>query len=94
MPEVTVSEIDYEKLAETIAQKLRLLPPADRVIWSGKDCAKYLGVSERHFGDRVSKSHGFPEPIRLPDEHGNRGHARWHAVDIQEWAAKQKRRAS
>lgn len=88
-----MSEIDYERLADSIAQKLRLLPPADKMIWGAKACAEYLGLSDRHFGDRVSKSYGFPEPIELPMDNGKRGHARWYAIDIQAWAAKHKRKA-
>lgn len=85
-----MSDIDYEKLADAVAQKLRLLPPVDKVIWTSKQCAEYLGVSERHYVDRLSKSFDFPAPIKLPSDSG-RGHARWYAVDIQEWVKKYKR---
>lgn len=84
-----MNEIDYEKLADAIANKLRLLPPPDKIIWEAEQCAQYLRVSERHYVDRLSKSYGFPSPIKLPSEKG-KGHARWYAKDIQDWVLKQK----
>lgn len=86
-----MSEIDYEKLAEAVANKLRLLPPPETVIWTAKQCADYLGISERHFVDRVSKHWQFPTAIKLPNATGARGHSRWHAVDVQQWANEQKK---
>jgi predicted DNA-binding transcriptional regulator AlpA len=79
-----MNEIDYEKLATAIANRMRMLPPADAVIWDSKQCAEYLNISQKHFTDRVSKGNGFPSPIKLPAENG-RGHARWYAHEIQEW---------
>jgi predicted DNA-binding transcriptional regulator AlpA len=85
-----MSEFDYDKLADTIAQKLRLLPPPDKIIWTGKQCADYLGISEKHFVDRLSKSFNFPEPIKLPSETGRRGHSRWYATEIMNWVSQHK----
>lgn len=85
-----MSEIDYEKLANAIAQRLAILPPPDKVIWTADQCADYLGISRRHFVDRVSKQWRFPAAIKLPTDTGSRGHDRWHAVDIQAWVSKHK----
>lgn len=79
-----MSEIDYEKLAGEIAKKLRALPAPERIIWTAKQCAEYLGISERHYVDRLSKTYGFPTPIKLPSESG-RGHSRWYANEVQVW---------
>lgn len=84
-------EIDYDKLANAIAQKLSLLPPPDKIIWNADQCSQYLGISRRHFVDTVSKTFGFPSAIRLPTETGSRGHDRWYAVDIQNWVSKHKK---
>lgn len=86
-----MSEIDYEKLAEAIAHKLSLLPPPDKVIWNADQCADYLGISRRHFVDKVSKLWGFPAAIKLPTDTGSRGHDRWHAADIQSWVSQHKK---
>ncbi|WP_039917614.1 helix-turn-helix transcriptional regulator [Cellvibrio mixtus] len=82
-----MNEIDYEKLADAIAQRLQALPAQARVIWTAKQCADYIGVSERHFVDKVSKAFDFPAPIKLPSDRGKRGHARWYAVEVQDWVA-------
>lgn len=86
-----MTEIDYEKLADAIARKMVTLPPADKVIWLPEQCAEYLGISRRHFVDKVSKSWGFPAAIKLPTDTGSRGHDRWYAVDVQDWVSKHKK---
>lgn len=88
-----MTDIDYDKLANSIAKHLKALPTPDKIIWTSKQCAEYLGMSERHYVDRVSKSAGFPLAIKLPTENGSRGHSRWYAQEIQEWVKKQKRAA-
>jgi len=86
-----MSEIDYEKLADAIARKMVTLPPADKVIWTPDQCAEYLGISRRHFVDKVSKSWKFPAAIKLPTDTGTRGQDRWYAVDIQAWVSSHKK---
>jgi predicted DNA-binding transcriptional regulator AlpA len=85
-----MSEINYSELAKAIALELRALPSQDKIIWTAKQCAEYLGVSERHFVDRLSKSFGFPTPIKLPSDTGARGHSRWYEVELTAWVRKQK----
>lgn len=84
-------EIDYDKLADAIVQRLRVLPPADKIIWTADQCADYLGISRRHYVDKVSKTWGFPAAIKLPTEIGSRGHDRWYAVDVQQWVSQHKK---
>lgn len=86
-----MNDIDYERLADEIAKKLRVLPPPEKVIWTPAQCAEYLGVSAQHFVNRVSKTFGFPTAIKLPSESGGRGHARYYAVDVQTWVSQQKK---
>lgn len=86
-----MSEIDYEKLADAIARKMAALAPPDKVIWTAEQCAEYLGISRRHYVDKVSKSWGFPAAIKLPTDTGSRGHDRWYAIDVQDWVSKQKK---
>lgn len=84
-------EIDYEKLADSVARKLGLLPPPEKIIWDAKRCAQYLLVTEKHFVDKLSKCFGFPSPIQLPSSTGSRGQKRWYAAELQDWVNKQKR---
>lgn len=86
-----MSEIDYEKLADAIARKMVAAPPPDKVIWTADQCAEYLGISRRHFVDRVSKAWEFPAAIKLPTDNGSRGHDRWYAAEIQKWVGEQKK---
>lgn len=88
-----MTEIDYDKLANAIAAKLQPQVPNDQVLWDGEQCASYLGVSAKHFIDRMSKSYGFPKPIKLPSETGRRAHNRWYAVELMKWV-NQHRQAS
>lgn len=82
-----MNEIDYDKLTDAIAQRLQASPVKTKVIWTAKQCADYICVGERHFVDRLSKAYDFPAPIKLPTDRGRRGHARWYAVEVQEWVA-------
>lgn len=82
-----MSDIDYDKLASAIADKLAAAVPAEKALWDGKQCAAYLGVSEKHFMDRVSKSYKFPAPLKLPSDTGRRAHSRWYAAEIMDWVA-------
>lgn len=85
-------EIDYDKLADAIVQRLRMLPPADKIIWTADQCADYLGMSRRHYVDSVSKTWGFPTAIKLPTDNGSRGYDRWYAADVQQWVAQHKKK--
>lgn len=83
-----MNDLDYDRLADAIALRLQTLPPRSKVIWTAKQCAEYIGVGERHFADRLSKAFDFPAPIKLPTDRGRRGHARWYAVEVQNWIEK------
>lgn len=85
-----MSEINYDELATAIAKKIHALTPAERVLWTPKQCAEYISVSERHFMDRVAKTHGFPKPIQLPSQKAH-GATRWLAVEVQNWVLSHKR---
>lgn len=85
-----MNEIDYERLADATAQRLHALPAQAKIIWTAKQSSDYVGVSERHYVDKVSKTFDFPTPIKLPTDRGRRGHARWYAVEVQDWVNAQK----
>lgn len=54
--------------------------PFDRVIWSGQDCAGYLGQSYSTFMKRTQYIEGFPARCPIP------GQPRWPAKAVTEWA--------
>lgn len=85
-----MNEIDYERLASAIAEKMRNMPPHSEVLWCAQECADYLHVSKLHFKNRISKAYGFPAGAILPSEKGISPRIIWHAVDVEEWAKRQK----
>jgi predicted DNA-binding transcriptional regulator AlpA len=80
-------DIDYDKLAKKVAENIYLMQSKDGLIWSPKECADYLKISERTFKDSTSKTYGFPAPIKL----GTVGHPKFFASDVIDWAKSQKR---
>lgn len=82
-----MQEIDYDKLAAAIAEKLHAMPAQENVLWDANDCAAYLSVSAQHFTDRISKTYGFPAGTPLPSDAGTgkRAHKRWYATEVQTW---------
>ena len=83
-----IEAIDYQKLADEIVDKLAKSAPPDRVVWDIKQCADYLKVSEKHFGDRIAHRHDFPLPLKLGE--GERSHRRWLAREVMDWFEKQR----
>jgi prophage regulatory protein len=55
-------------------------------LWSVKEIAAWLKVTENHVRGRVITSPGFPSPIRLPSKGGNLGQPRWKAAKVIKWA--------
>ncbi|UTH73744.1 hypothetical protein [Chromobacterium sp. IIBBL 290-4] len=88
------------KLIEVLAELARKLDgmgaqvPVDKVLWSPAMCAKYLGVSERHFSERLSLQRGFPEAFNVAAGE-KRMDLRWKAKDIMSWVERKRvRRAA
>lgn len=79
---------DIERLAEAIAEKLKSSEVEN--LWDAEKCATFLGVTQKHFTDVISKSFGFPPPVRLPSLSGRRGTCRWVGAEIQKWAIGQR----
>lgn len=79
--------LEFKKLLETA----RGIVDQNSTLWDGNDCADYFRVGSRHFVDRISKTFGFPKPIRLPSGGGKKGHARWYANEVRDWAAAQRK---
>jgi predicted DNA-binding transcriptional regulator AlpA len=87
--------IDYDKLADAVANKLRLLPPFESVLWNAEQCADYLNISESNFSNRISKSTKFPSPSILPSSTGgNGGKKLWFAHEVTKWSATRKKTSS
>jgi hypothetical protein len=85
---MTDLSIDYEALANAIAQRMTINNPDDTTLWNGKDCAFYLRQAYVTFRDHTSKQETFPQAIRLPNGRGTRSNALWRAQDVIKWAQK------
>lgn len=83
-----MNDINIDELVEVIAMKIQLMVPPKEILWCGKECARYLGVSPVHFMDRLSKGTSFPKPIKLPTETGKKAHSRWYASEVIAWVKK------
>ncbi|PRP71021.1 hypothetical protein BUE93_08680 [Chromobacterium amazonense] len=84
-----------EKLLEAISELTKKIDamgaqvPVDKAIWSPATCAQYLGVSERHFAERLALKPGFPDPFNISA--GDRNMiARYRAKDIISWVERQR----
>lgn len=57
-------------------------------LMTAKEVGQYLRISERHVREKVSKTPGFPKPIRLPTVKGTVGYPRWKQDEIKAWVDK------
>ncbi|WP_434627520.1 helix-turn-helix transcriptional regulator [Chromobacterium sp. CV08] len=84
-----------EKLIEVLSELSKKIEslgahvPVDKAIWSPATCAQYLGVSERHFAERLALKPGFPEPFNISAGERNLV-ARYRAKDIIAWVERQR----
>ena len=81
--------IDYDKLAEAVANKIGRQAPAEAIIWSPEECASHLNKSSRSFSEHLSKQAGFPDAVIVPNGQKNgRALLGWRMVDIIKWVDK------
>lgn len=86
MSQAMLTPQDLDNLAHAVAQRISKQNVTDETIWCAADCADYLGVSRRHFADRISNHHSFPAAIKLPSDTGKNQHRRWYAKEVIAWA--------
>lgn len=81
-------DIDYERLADAIAKRLRqqaqpAAPATGEEYWSTKEIQAALGIKSRKTVYDVVKKKGFPAPKFFTKER------RWKASEVLAWAARQ-----
>lgn len=54
--------------------------PFDRQLWTGQQCASYLGIAYQVFMRKAQHAAGFPKRCPIP------GHPRWPAQAVTAWA--------
>lgn len=72
-----------DKIDALIAVLKRPVIPAERVLWDSEQAAAYLGVTARHFAERIACKPSFPLTIRLAEIKGG---LRWKAEEVMNWA--------
>lgn len=82
-----------ERIAAAVAARVKV--PLGVQLWCSEEIAAYLSVSKRQAAEKIVMLPGFPQPIRLPVLKGGRGHPRWKAAEVIEWAERhQEKRAA
>ena len=81
-------DVAIQQFAASIAERIRSTVPIELDLWSSTEVAQYLKVSEKQVTDRIACLPSFPCAIRLPTGEKGRGHPRWEAADVIEWARK------
>lgn len=72
-----------DKIDALIAVLKRPAIPAERILWDAEQAAAYLGVTARHFAERIACKPDFPKAIRLAEIKGG---LRWKAEEVMDWA--------
>lgn len=79
--------MEITEAIETLRDMVSPQIPLSVDLWDARHAAAYLKVKPRQITERYALRPGFPPAIRLPTKNG-RGHPRWRAIDIIEWAEK------
>lgn len=74
-----------EKLVATLAANLPPQIPVSQDVWSCKEIAAYLKVSESQVRERYACLPDFPKAHRLPKDGGGVGRPRWKAREVIAW---------
>jgi len=74
-----------EELAIRMSDKINPSVPVKLSYWGLKEIAACLGCSVSNV-NAISHLHDFPTSYRFPTPDGGRGHRRWLAREIIDWA--------
>lgn len=77
-----------ELIAATLQTHAKPKIPFDRALWGIDDIAEYLRLSYKYVQEYIISHHTFPDAIRLKFNNAKKGHPRWYAREVVEWAAK------
>ena len=79
--------IDYDKLADAVAEKINSKPPVpiEVMLWSVDDCSEYLKQARRTFAEKTSKHHTFPLSVNVPNGVGGKANSCWYAHEVINW---------
>ena len=75
-----------DQLAEAIARHTARRIHLAVDYWSAAEIAVAFKVSAAHVREVFAVDPKFPQAIGLPGRGGGRGHPRWKATEVQQWA--------
>lgn len=75
-----------DQLAESIARHTARRIPLAVDYWSAAEIAEAFNVAESQVREVFAVDPQFPKSFRLPVRGGGRGHPRWKATEVQQWA--------
>ena len=75
-----------DQIAEALSARLPVMYPIEIDIWGAKEVAGFLKVSPQQVLSRYACLPDFPKTIRLPTNGPGRGHPKWRAKDVVNWA--------
>lgn len=75
-----------DQIATAVAVKIAQPIPLSVDLWDSATIGQFLKVSAKQVTDRYAPLPDFPKAIRLPAPGSGKGHPRWKAVEIIEWA--------
>jgi len=79
-----MTEEVMNRIAELVAEKVFGIEQPS--LWSVKEIATFLKLSERHVQDRVVKSPNFPKGFLIPGAGKIKSRVRWKKDDVIDWA--------
>ena len=77
--------MNAEQLIAFIEQQTKPQIPITVDLWSVKEIAAFLKMSESSVRERIVTADGFPKPKRLKTNRGL-SHPRWKAAEVIRWA--------
>lgn len=86
MNPINLQSVTIEQLAAAIAEHVRPAVPISVALWDADTVGIYLQKTGRQVRERYALMRGFPKAIRLPSGGKEKGHPRWKAEEVIEWA--------
>ena len=78
-------ELLIQRLAASIADKIKPVVPLEHQLWTTEDIGSYLKVDANKVVQRYTSLPDFPRRIEIPTAEGRRSHPRWKAIEVIEW---------
>lgn len=80
--------IKLDKLIEVVSSRdLKSLEVNEYTLWDNAKVSEYVGVSYKYCNEYIVTHHAFPNPLRVENCLGKKGHPRWYAREVIHWVS-------